>query len=247
MPAVQQVQPLSGAHMAVFAEGGSPFRPALPAFDVFNNQTRTIELANRGTEPFTYTATASAPWIHLSQMSGTVANSLTSESLWSTERYLNFAPKLFEDCEKPSGEDVHLLHDVHHRLTPIEAARLGNHQSRTTCSGWKTHGTGRLRKEVQADSRTYDYADCDWRGVQQHLGFARSDPQSVDRLLADDDCARWRVDAPEEGSRLCGAVSCADRCHGATDLSPVTMAAAVHFGLTEVPDFGIQELCRIRR
>jgi hypothetical protein len=77
MPAVQQVQPLSGAHMAVFAEGSSPFRPALPRFDVFNNQTRTIELANRGTEPFTYTATTSAPWIHLSQPGGTVANSLT--------------------------------------------------------------------------------------------------------------------------------------------------------------------------
>ena len=26
---------------------------------------------------------------------------------------------------KEFGPDVHLLHDVHHRLTPIEAARLG--------------------------------------------------------------------------------------------------------------------------
>ena len=50
---------------------------------------------------------------------------LPSESLWSTERYLNFAPKLFEELRKTVGEDVHLLHDVHHRLTPIEAARLG--------------------------------------------------------------------------------------------------------------------------
>ena len=30
-------------------------------------------------------------------------------------------------------------------------------------------------------------------------------------------------------------------CHGATDLSPITMAAALHFGLS-VPNFGIQEL-----
>jgi len=29
-------------------------------------------------------------------------------------------------------------------------------------------------------------------------------------------------------------------CHGATDMSPVTMAAALHFGLS-VPNFGIQE------
>src|ERR1700735_253314 len=50
---------------------------------------------------------------------------LPSESLWSTERYLNFAPKLFEELRKTVGEDEHLLHDVHHRLRPIEAARLG--------------------------------------------------------------------------------------------------------------------------
>ena len=28
-------------------------------------------------------------------------------------------------CTSPSGTRSHLLHDVHHRLTPIEAARLG--------------------------------------------------------------------------------------------------------------------------
>jgi mannonate dehydratase len=32
-------------------------------------------------------------------------------------------------------------------------------------------------------------------------------------------------------------------CHGATDLSPVTMAAALHFDLS-VPNFGIQEYMR---
>jgi len=32
-------------------------------------------------------------------------------------------------------------------------------------------------------------------------------------------------------------------CHGATDLSPVTMAAALHFDLS-VPNFGLQEYMR---
>ena len=32
-------------------------------------------------------------------------------------------------------------------------------------------------------------------------------------------------------------------CHGATDLSPVCMAAALHFGLS-VPNFGVQEYMR---
>ena len=35
------------------------------------------------------------------------------------------SPKLFEAAREALGWDVHLLHDAHHRLTPIEAARLG--------------------------------------------------------------------------------------------------------------------------
>src|SRR5260370_6833513 len=47
------------------------------------------------------------------------------ENSWSTEHYLNFAPQLFARRRKEFGEEVHLLHDAHHRLMPIEAARLG--------------------------------------------------------------------------------------------------------------------------
>ena len=72
MPAVQQVQPLAGAHMLVFAEDSTPFRPAVPAFDSINHQTYRIELANRGVEPYQFSATPSAPWIHLSKTSGGV-------------------------------------------------------------------------------------------------------------------------------------------------------------------------------
>ena len=46
----------------------------------------------------------------------------SSEHRWSTEAYLNFVPRLFERIRNEFGDDVDLLHDVHHRLTPIEAA-----------------------------------------------------------------------------------------------------------------------------
>jgi mannonate dehydratase len=51
--------------------------------------------------------------------------SLPSEHDWSTEKYLDHTPQLFARVREAVGPDVHLLHDVHHRLTPIEAARLG--------------------------------------------------------------------------------------------------------------------------
>ena len=50
---------------------------------------------------------------------------LPSENIWSTPKYLDHVPKLFEKLRDTYGWEPHLLHDVHHRLTPIEAARLG--------------------------------------------------------------------------------------------------------------------------
>ncbi|MBP8161089.1 MAG: D-galactonate dehydratase family protein, partial [Ottowia sp.] len=50
---------------------------------------------------------------------------LPSEHDWSTEKYLRHTPELFDKVRAAVGPDIHLLHDAHHRLTPIEAARLG--------------------------------------------------------------------------------------------------------------------------
>jgi mannonate dehydratase len=50
---------------------------------------------------------------------------LPSENRWSTEKYLRHVPKLFARVRDQLGDDLHLLHDCHHRLTPIEAARVG--------------------------------------------------------------------------------------------------------------------------
>ena len=49
---------------------------------------------------------------------------LPTENVWSTEKYLRTVPELFAAAREALGWDVHLLHDAHHRLTPIEAARL---------------------------------------------------------------------------------------------------------------------------
>ena len=72
--------PARGAAGAPAAAGAAPpaggggrggFGPAL-TFDSFTRQSQTIELYNTGAAPFTYTATASAPWIKLSSAGGQV-------------------------------------------------------------------------------------------------------------------------------------------------------------------------------
>jgi hypothetical protein len=79
MPAITEVQSLSGPSMAVAIEG-LPFATSrdfglftLPAFDAFNRQTRYIDVFNRGTEPFEFSASADQPWIKLSDGKGTIA------------------------------------------------------------------------------------------------------------------------------------------------------------------------------
>jgi hypothetical protein len=66
--------------MAVAVQG-SPFavngpfpQLALPTFDVFNRQTIRIDVFNRGNQPFTFSASANQPWIHLSSSSGAVTD-----------------------------------------------------------------------------------------------------------------------------------------------------------------------------
>ncbi len=50
---------------------------------------------------------------------------LPTENIWSTQKYLRHVPELFDQLRNKFGFEHHLLHDVHHRLTPNEAAGLG--------------------------------------------------------------------------------------------------------------------------
>jgi L-alanine-DL-glutamate epimerase and related enzymes of enolase superfamily len=165
---------------------------------------------------------------------------LPSESMWSTERYLNFVPKLFDAVRNACGEDLHLLHDVHHRLTPIEAARLG--------------------KELEPfhlfwmeDPTPAENPDA-FRLIREHTITPIATGEVFNSFWDAHDLIRnqW-IDylrmAIVHGGGITALKKAADFAsiyqvrtgfHGATDLSPVTMAAALHFGLA-IHNFGIQE------
>jgi Glycosyl hydrolase family 115/Gylcosyl hydrolase family 115 C-terminal domain len=78
MPQVARIELPSEARMAVAVEGsrrawpGSEGDAALPPFDVFNQQKFYLDVFNRGQSPGAFTATATAPWIVLSELTGTV-------------------------------------------------------------------------------------------------------------------------------------------------------------------------------
>lgn len=78
MPDESRIDLPAAAEMGVAVEGsasswpGSPDTPTLPEFDIYNRQSRFIDIFNKGQKAFRFTATATAPWIVLGQANGTV-------------------------------------------------------------------------------------------------------------------------------------------------------------------------------
>ncbi len=168
---------------------------------------------------------------------------LPSENIWSTTKYLDHAPKLFDRLRDRYGFDPHLLHDVHHRLTPIEAARLGK--------SLEPYRLFWMEDAVTAENQE------SFKLIRQHTVT----PLAVGEIFN----SIWDCKDLIEGQLIdyirativhAGGITQLRRiadlaslyhvrtgCHGATDLSPVCMGAALHFD-SWVPNFGIQEYMR---
>ena len=162
------------------------------------------------------------------------------ENQWSSEHYLNFVPQLFARLRKEIGPDLHLLHDVHHRLTPIEAARLGR--------ALEPYHLFWLEDPVPAELQE------GFRIIREHtttplaVGEVFNSIYDCQQLIEQQwiDYIRTAVVHAGGISHLRRIANLAELyhvrtgCHGATDLSPVSMAAALHFDLS-IHNFGIQE------
>ena len=168
---------------------------------------------------------------------------LPSENIWSTSKYLRSVPPLFERARDVLGWDVHLLHDVHHRLTPIEAGRLGK-DLEPYRPFWLEDATP---AENQANFRLIRQHTTTPLAVGEIFNSVWDAKQLIEEQLID----YIRATVVHAGGithlrRLASFAAMHNvrtGCHGATDLSPVCMAAALHFGLS-VPNFGIQEYMR---
>jgi mannonate dehydratase len=168
---------------------------------------------------------------------------LPPENLWSTEKYLNYTPALFKRLREEFGDDVHLLHDVHHRCTPIEAARLGK--------ALEPYHLFWMEDAVPAEAQE------SFRLIRQHtttplaVGEIFNTIHDCYQLIQEQLIDYIRTTVVHAGgiSHLRKIASLAELyhvrtgSHGATDLSPVCMAAALHFDIS-VHNFGIQEYMR---
>ena len=174
------------------------------------------------------------------QAKGGMVEALPHEEVWSTAKYMAHVPKLFAKLRETFGDELHLLHDAHHRLTPIEAARLGK--------DLEPYRLFWLEDPVPAELPE------GYRIIRQHtmtpiaLGEIFNTIWDA-RLLIEEQL----IDYIRTTSVHAGGVTGLRRifdfasiyhvrtgCHGAMDISPVAMGVNFHLGLWS-PNFGVQE------
>ena len=168
---------------------------------------------------------------------------LPSLTVWDTTKYLNFVPKLFDKLRDTYGFDHHLLHDGHHRLTPIEAARLGKSVEPYQLF-WLEDLTPAENQEAFKLIRQHTTTPLAVGEVFNTIWDCKDliQNQLIDYIR----CTVVRAGGITHLRRiadLAALYQIRTGCHGATDLSPVTMGAALHFD-TWVPNFGVQEFMR---
>ena len=165
------------------------------------------------------------------------------ENVWDTPKYLRHVPQLFDTLRKRYGFDVHLLHDAHHRLTPQEAASLGKSLEEYRLF-WLEDVTPAENQEA-------------FRLVRQHtttplaVGEVFNSIWDCNQLIQNQLIDYVRATVVHAGGithlrRITDYASLYQvrlGSHGATDLSPVCMGAALHLDIW-LPNFGIQEYMR---
>ncbi len=165
---------------------------------------------------------------------------LPPENKWSTRKYMNYVPELFEAARELVGPDIELLHDVHHRLTPQEAAEVGKRL--------EPYSLFWLEDAIPAENQE------GLRMIRQHtttplaIGEVFNTIYDCQTIITEQliDYIRMTVSHSGGLTHLRKVAALAELyhvrtgCHGPTDISPVAMSACLHFGLW-VPNFGIQE------
>ncbi|MFE2463361.1 D-mannonate dehydratase ManD [Streptomyces sp. NPDC059402] len=166
-----------------------------------------------------------------------------TEETWDTRAYLRHMPKVFEAVRNTFGPELPLLHDGHHRMTPIQAARLGRDLEPYDLFWLEdaTPGEDQSALRLIREHTTTPLAIGEvFNSVHDYTTLLR------DRLI---DYVRSAVThtggitAVRKLLDMAAVYGIRSGMHGPTDISPVGMAAALHLDLA-VHNFGIQEYMR---
>jgi mannonate dehydratase len=162
------------------------------------------------------------------------------EEIWDTGAYLRHLPGVFEAVRGEFGPELPLLHDAHHRLTPIQAAQLGKALEPFDLF-WLEDVTPAENQEAL-------------RLVRQHTTTPLAIGEVFNSVVDYQTLIREQlIDYVRSAVTHAGGVTAMRKLfdyaaqyqiksgiHGPTDISPVGMAAGLHLDLA-IHNFGIQE------
>ncbi|MGY5765077.1 D-mannonate dehydratase ManD [Brachybacterium sp. DNPG3] len=162
------------------------------------------------------------------------------EEVWDTAAYLRHLPTVFEAVRSEFGGDLRILHDGHHRMSPLEAARLAK--------SIEPYDPFWLEDCTPAEDQTA------LRLVRQHsttplaIGEVLNSVHDYQTLITERLIDYVRSSATHAGGithlrqimSFAAVYGIRSGFHGPTDVSPVGMAANLHLGLA-IHNFGIQE------
>ncbi|MEU8255629.1 D-mannonate dehydratase ManD [Micromonospora inaquosa] len=165
---------------------------------------------------------------------------LPAEEDWDTRAYLRHLPSVFEAVRNEFGPELPLLHDGHHRMTPIQAAKLGKALEPydlfwlEDCTPAENQEALRLvRQHTTTPLAIGEVFNTVWDYQtlirEQLIDYVRSAVTHTGGITA----MRKLLDFAAQYQIKSGI-------HGPTDISPVGMAAALHLDLA-IHNFGIQE------
>ncbi len=162
------------------------------------------------------------------------------EETWDTEAYLRHVPEVLAGVRDHVGAAVKLVHDAHHRLRPIQAARLAKAVESVDLF-WLEDVTPAENQEMLKIVRQHSTTplaigevfntiwDCKDLITGQYLDYLRTCVSHAGGISHTrrifDFAALYQVGAAP---------------HGPSDVSPITLAASLHLGLA-TPNFAIQE------
>ena len=166
--------------------------------------------------------------------------SLPKEEIWNTDKYLRYMPTVFEKIRQRFGDELDILHDVHHRLLPREAAAFAKELEQ-----YKLYW---LEDPTPADDQTA------LRQIRQHSTIPIAIGEVFNSLW---DCKQMieeeLIDFIRVAVTYAGGITHVKRIvelaalhhvktgfHGAPSHSPISMAAQAHLNIW-APNFGIQE------
>lgn len=162
------------------------------------------------------------------------------ESRWDAATYMRQLPRLFERARAELGSEVHLLHDAHHRLRPVEAVRLAR--------DLEPYRLFWFEDPVQADN--YDGL----RLIRAQSSTALAAGEVLTTIAQTRTIVQEQlIDYVRTSVTHAGGVTALRRIadfasvyqvrtgfHGPDDISPIGFSAALHLAYS-VHNFGIQE------